>query len=121
VTHVSLRGDLPCLVRKTGHVLCWSPEDAPTLLPDNPLPANAEVRDVNDAVAIGGTLITRASGALSSVELVFDAQGGFAFAARPVGAGVLADVIDADGSTSRGCAVDRRGTVICWGMEAPSR
>lgn len=121
VVHVSLRGDFPCLVRTTGRVLCWFPQDAPTLLPRNPLPPGSEVRDITDAVALSEHLVLRRNGALAGVSIAYDAQGDMTLVSHPVGKGVLTDVVDADGSPEHGCAVNRSGAVICWGILAPGR
>lgn len=110
VVDVSVSGRAPCLVRRSGSVMCWSPEDATTLLPINPLPARAVVRDLSDAIAVRGDLVLRASGTLAAIELPLDGS----YAARPFEADALKHVVDADGSTQRGCAVGRAGQVICW-------
>jgi len=114
VAHVSLRDGFHCLVRKTGKVLCWFPEDAATVLPQNPLPPGAEVRGIEDAVAIFGKLVIDGHGALRALTLEFDARGQLDVVAVPVGSGVLGDVVAADGSLERGCAVLRDGGIACW-------
>ena len=121
VVHVSLRGDFPCLVRRTGRVLCWFPEDAPTLLPRNPLPPGSEVRDITDAIALSEHLVLRRNGALARVSVTYDTRGDATLVSHPFGEGVLTDVVDVDGSKEHGCAVDRAGAVVCWGLQAPLR
>jgi hypothetical protein len=113
VVDVSLRGAFPCLVRRSGRVSCWTPDDAPTLLPINPLPAGSEVEGLTDAVAISGSLVLRATGTLASVELDFERDPP-PFVATPFGAPTLTGVVDADGSSARGCAVLHTGRVVCW-------
>jgi hypothetical protein len=119
VAHVSLGGDFPCLLRKSGRVLCWFPEDAPTLLPRNPLPPDAEVRGLDDAVALSGRLVLRRDGTLVEVIPTYDARGDMTLVSRPIGEGVLTDVVSVDGAPERGCEVNRAGAVTCWGFKAP--
>lgn len=116
VEHVSLRGPSPCLLRRGGRVHCWSPEDAATLLPQNPLPASSEVRGVKGPIAaLSGTLLVRPQGELLAIDIVFDAQFASSFEARPLGVGAIGPVAQADGSRARGCVATREGRVVCWG------
>ncbi len=117
VVSVSLHDGTPCLLRRSGRVHCWNPEDAQTLLPDNPLGEHTEVRGLFDGVAVSANLVLRATGTVLEV-VTSDMEGRLGLlAAFPFKAETLVNVVDLDGSPRRGCAVLQAGQVICWGED----
>lgn len=120
VVDVSLGPAFPCLVRRSGHVVCWFPEDATSLFPQNPLPPEGRVVDVDDAVSVSGDLLLERSGHVRALRFDFDDAGGTRVSTQPFGEAALVDVASLDGSRSSGCAVRRGGEVVCWGTGLPS-
>jgi hypothetical protein len=114
VVEVSLRDWFPCLRERSGHVRCWPLEGEDTVLPENPLLATSLVPDLDDAVQLCGELVLRAGGTLSLVAFELDPAAAERYRATPFGRGVLHDVVDVDGTSERGCAVLRDGTIRCW-------
>jgi len=114
VRTVSLRGGMPCLVQRSGRVHCWAPEDASTLLPQNPLPPSAQVRGISDAVAVSGGLVLHADGSLSEVRISYQTSGDPTFRDAEFRGASHDDVVSVDGTPDHGCAVDTHGAVACW-------
>jgi alpha-tubulin suppressor-like RCC1 family protein len=105
---IGLHGVQACLLRRSGRVDCWDYESK-TMLPQNPLPAGAEVAGLADAKSIDRSLLVRATGEIAAPT---PSPGGYV--ARPIQPEVR-DAVSVSGTAENGCAVRSSGSVVCWG------
>ena len=109
----SSRGEHGCAVVVGGEVRCWKDDGADVLIPAHSPPAAAPVRDLPPAkmVVVGETFACAVS--LDRAVRCWTGQGSAATPSQGI-AGAEGTIALAAG-TEHACAVQDKGTVVCWG------
>ncbi len=111
----SSRGEHGCAVVVGGEVRCWKDDSTDMLIPPHSPPAAAPVRDLPPAkmVAVGETFACAVT--LDRAVRCWNGQGTPTSPSHAVG-GAEGTLFVAAG-TEHACAVQDKGTVVCWGRD----